>query len=323
MQVAFYIYTLSIMALCVMAASLALAAYFVSHHRGHLYATFASLFYFFDSSLIFLDDYLDLKQGFDATLFYSIPNPFLKTAIATGMLVSIYLILCDFFDEKSVPVIAIPGILFFTVSICVCTLGEVSAARQFGYYSLRQIFLVYLAIFILVKYHRITSKSLKHGMRKYLPLYIVFVVMIVCIFVEDYFNIMVLQFDAQSAFEDFLPYLSERNFCENILAIVFAILGIKRAAGQLSIRYNMTPETEVNHGAAVQMDEKLPTFVKRNGLSKREEEVLRMLLQNKDNQFIASTLGVSLGTVKAHVHHIFTKTNSKSRQDVKENFWSS
>jgi LuxR family maltose regulon positive regulatory protein len=50
-------------------------------------------------------------------------------------------------------------------------------------------------------------------------------------------------------------------------------------------------------------------------LSKRELEVLKLLVVGKSNQEIASQLVISLGTVKRHVFNIFGKMNVKSRTE--------
>ena len=83
----------------------------------------------------------------------------------------------------------------------------------------------------------------------------------------------------------------------------------------------MTPETEFNQVAAMQLDNSLPRFAENLGLTKRESEVLRLLLEGKNNQNIASAMGVSLGTVKAHLNHIYGKVGIKTRQELKERFW--
>ena len=54
--------------------------------------------------------------------------------------------------------------------------------------------------------------------------------------------------------------------------------------------------------------------LKRPGnLSKREEEVLDLLIRGQTNKQIAAELTVSVNTVKKHVQGIFTKLNVDSR----------
>lgn len=134
-------------------------------------------------------------------------------------------------------------------------------------------------------------------------------------------NILIADLPANASYEDLLPYISERSISENLLALFFGIFSIRKAGESLSLRYSMTPETEFNQVAAMQLDNSLPRFAENHGLTKRESEVLRLLLEGKDNQNIASAMGVSLGTVKAHLNHIYGKVGIKTRQELKERFW--
>jgi LuxR family maltose regulon positive regulatory protein len=51
-------------------------------------------------------------------------------------------------------------------------------------------------------------------------------------------------------------------------------------------------------------------------LSEREREVLRLLAEGKTNREIADGLYVSLGTVKAHTHHVFAKLGVRGRTEA-------
>ena len=69
------------------------------------------------------------------------------------------------------------------------------------------------------------------------------------------------------------------------------------------------------------MDELLPAFCERYHLTARERVILEEVLQGKDNQNIASSLQLALGTVKAHVHNILKKTDTTTRQELTQLFW--
>ena len=58
-----------------------------------------------------------------------------------------------------------------------------------------------------------------------------------------------------------------------------------------------------------------------HGLTAREREILELVLAGKDNQNIASSLQLALGTVKAHVHNILKKTGTATRQELTQSFW--
>lgn len=49
--------------------------------------------------------------------------------------------------------------------------------------------------------------------------------------------------------------------------------------------------------------------------------MLRLALMGKDNQNIASTLSLTAGTVKVHMHNILKKTGHGNRTELAEDFW--
>lgn len=58
-------------------------------------------------------------------------------------------------------------------------------------------------------------------------------------------------------------------------------------------------------------------------LSRREQEVLTLVLKGNDAQNIASELVISPGTVKAHLHRIYVKSGVSGRDDLIDAFWRS
>lgn len=52
-----------------------------------------------------------------------------------------------------------------------------------------------------------------------------------------------------------------------------------------------------------------------------ERVILKEVLRGKDNQNIASSLQLAMGTVKAHVHNILKKTGTTTRQELTQLFW--
>ena len=65
----------------------------------------------------------------------------------------------------------------------------------------------------------------------------------------------------------------------------------------------------------------LPAFCEHYHLTARESVILKEVLQGKDNQNIASSLQLAMGTVKAHVHNILKKTGTATRQELTRLFW--
>lgn len=55
-------------------------------------------------------------------------------------------------------------------------------------------------------------------------------------------------------------------------------------------------------------------------LTKQEQKILQLLLEDNSNKAIAETLFVSLSTVKTHVNNIYKKLNVQSREEIKALF---
>lgn len=61
---------------------------------------------------------------------------------------------------------------------------------------------------------------------------------------------------------------------------------------------------------------RLELFCRKNGLSKREIEVVKLLLKGKSNREIEDLLYISINTVKNHIYHIYQKIGVESRHGL-------
>jgi DNA-binding CsgD family transcriptional regulator len=64
------------------------------------------------------------------------------------------------------------------------------------------------------------------------------------------------------------------------------------------------------------MDELSQAFLSRYGITDREGEIIRKVIQGKSNADIAGELFISLATVKTHLHNIYKKIGVDSRYDL-------
>ena len=320
METAFYLYTIVVMLVCVASGSVSLSAYFVSRRRSFLYAAAMLLFYFLDLALIFQYEYLGQNVEYSISQFYTIDHPQVKMLLALGTLEPMWLILCDFVNEQRRHWRLAPAVAFIIASEIVVLALPVSEFRQWLFYTLRQGFLLWCISFAIYRYCTSKSDVEKARMRRQEPVLLVATVLCFCIIIEDV--AMILVFDS-SFFtkEALLPlYISERNFSENILLLAFSFFTLRAAADTLRLRFKEPPSADAPDTQEY-VDELLPAFCERYNLTARERVILEQVLQGKDNQNIASSLQLALGTVKAHVHNILKKTGTGTRQELTQLFW--
>lgn len=320
METAFYLYTIVVMLACVASGSVSLSAYFASRRRSFLYAALMLLFYFLDLALIFQYEYLGQNVEYSITQFYTIDHPQLKMLLALGTLEPMWLILCDFVNEKRRLAHLVPAVVFVVATEIVLWALPVSEFRQWLFYTLRQGFLIWCIAYAVYRYSTSQSEVERARMRRQKPVLLVTAVLCLCILIEDV--AMILVFDSSFfAQEALLPlYISERNFSENILLLAFAFFTLRAAADTLRLRFKEPPAVDAPDTQAY-VDELLPAFCERYNLTARERVIVEQVLQGKDNQNIASSLQLALGTVKAHVHNILKKTGVSTRQELTQLFW--
>lgn len=319
MEIAFYFYTILVMLVCIAAGTISLSAYFVSRKRSHLYMVAFFLFYFLDLALIFQNEYLGQNTNFPLEAFYAIDYPALKILFSLGIIEALWLVACDFLDEHRPALLVGPAVGFVLGSIAVLAFLPEGQYKQWLFYSMRQIFLLWCLGYVLLRYRTTEGEIEKARMRRQEPLFLATLILTICIIAEDVFMMLIWDPDPSSA--TLLPlYISERNFSENFLMLAFAFFSLREAAGALRLRFKEPPASE-NPVVRQRIDELLPAYCERHKLTAREREIAALVLMGKDNQNIASELQLALGTVKAHVHNILKKTDHATRQDLTRDFW--
>lgn len=320
MSLAFYLYTIAIMLLCVMTSSTALSAYMVSHRRIFIFSTCAFLCYFFDIAIIFQSEFLLQNTEFARSAYYSIANPVARVVTGAGFIFSIWMAVCNFFDEKRVFLIAAPLFVFLTMSLSIVIIFPNGPEQQFLYFTCRQLFLLWIIAFAAWKRTQIGNEVERIRVNRFRWLWIASLILTLAILAEDTLMILILGADAVIWIKDVPLFLSGRNFSTNVLVIVLAIASLRMAHETLSLRFEVPPK-ETREQVSRRINDQLPAYVERHGLTARESDILRLVLAGKDNQNIASELQLALGTIKAHVHNILKKTGQATREDLIRDFW--
>ena len=197
METAFYLYTIVVMLVCVASGSVSLSAYFVSRRRSFLFAAAMLLFYFLDLALIFQYEYLGQNVEYSINQFYTIDHPQLKILLALGTLEPMWLILCDFVNERRRAWRLAPALVFVATSEIVVLCLPVDEFRQWLFYTLRQAFLLWCLAFGAYRYCTARNEVEKARLCRQEPLFLVTTALCLCVLIEDIGMILVL--DASSS----------------------------------------------------------------------------------------------------------------------------
>lgn len=319
MNTVFFFYTLIILIIYIVTAVLALAAYASSRRIIFVYASGAFICYALEIIEIFFYEYTLQNQTFDIATYYEITMPVIRTLVAVLSQGFIWAAALEILDKHSKKLFAIPLVAFLVANIAVLDFMPYGPVRQWLYYTLRQVFLFGAIGYAVFCYRTSKDKNYRARLAPQVKYLVIAVVFLVAVLLEDIFNILIVP--ASDTPSWLLLYISERNISENLMACYLAALVITYAMKLLSIRIKEVPEETEVPDLERHIDEQMDFFLADNKLSKREAEVLRLIVQGKNNQEISQELFLAIGTVKAHVHNIMVKTNCKTRDDLVVYFW--
>ncbi len=311
-NVLFY-YTLTVLLIVVLAAATCLSAYFVSHRRTFLFALIGFLFYFFDVALVFQDDFISQNL---VRSFYYIGNPYFSIVTGAGLLVSLWLLVCDYLGEKRRALMICPGVVYVLASLAVLWFVPEGNVHEFLFYSQRELMMYWMVAFVAFRYLTTHDETERARLRWHRDVFIVFLMLSVCAMLENVYFQLLFQ-PTESGYLFFIP---ERNFTENALLIACALFAFRAAWQMLSLRFEKPP-IDASEPMHMAIDRGLAVYCKRHGLSEREGEVLCLVLLGKDNQNIASEMQLALNTVKVHVHNILHKTSQPNKRELIHDFW--
>lgn len=258
MDTLMFFYTQAILVICIVTAVLSLAAYASSRRRFFIYGSGVFICYAIEMTEIFFFEYTLQNESFPDSDYYSITMPVLRTLVVTASQACIWLIAMDLLDKHSKKLFAIPVLKFLLCESLTIVAVPSGPMRQWIYYTMRQVFLVFVGLYIFWTAHKSTEVELKarvNNQRKHL---IIGAILVGCIVAEDFYNILVIPMSLTPSWLQL--YLSERNFSENVFACYFAILLIIYAYHVLSIRMQEAPEEKNVSDLDRHIEEQMPFY---------------------------------------------------------------
>ena len=120
-------------------------------------------------------------------------------------------------------------------------------------------------------------------------------------------------------------------FAEDLFSVILAVRllllsreeKVRHSAQQMEqLLQQRMNEFQAREAERLEQDQRqqMEEFCRGYGLTEREREILRLILAGKDNLEISEELQIKMGTVKAHVHNIFTKLNISRRSELMKRF---
>lgn len=321
MNTVFFFYTLAILVVCIVSSVLSAAAWASSRRRIFVYGAIAFACYAIEMTEIFFNEYISQNIAFPASDYYDIAMPFERTFVVTVLQANIWLIALDILDRTSKRRFFWPVLAFLISNIVIIVAMPEGPWRQWAYYTTRQVFSFFVYAYAAWCYLRSDDERYRARLGKLKAPFLIMVVLTTCVLLEDIYIILIAPMNTHVSW---LPlYLSERNFSENVLLCFMAFVLVHVAYNVLSIRIKEAPVQEEVGDLDRHIDEQMPFFRETHKLSKREAEVLKLVLLGKNNQEIANELYLAVGTVKAHVHNIMKKCGKSSREELTLFFWKS
>lgn len=327
MGTVFFIYTTIIICIAVIACSISIMVSLMTNRRDCLCAAAGFVMYAIGTAMIFYDEYLEIKHEYETTFDLPLQHPLVTTLLGIGVLLCVWIWVLSRTHTKVTPKnIVIPCIIFsLGCVVLVPRESAASPAQQWLYWIWRDFGVVACLAFAARQYKRSTSKAQRLDMERSKRFFYIACFLICMVIAEDTFMIMLFRPSGRLAESMFFWYLGERNISENMLMIACGFQLLRRYRDILTI-YAKRPRTEeVVDGelavSASSLNSRLEMFADAHSLSRREAEVLGLLLSGMDTRNIASELVLSPGTVKAHLHRIYVKAGVSTRDDLIAEFW--
>lgn len=327
MDYAWFIYTVALMAVALAACSTSVTVWVLTNRRDCLVAAAGFLAYTFDVATILFDEYMREKPLMDEYFVTGLTHPVANIALRAIIVSSIWIWIAL---RVHAPIKRRNAIIFVAciaaALLLMAPIGRFSGpVRTMAYWGLSDIFIICALLFAWWWRNNKAGETDRLSIDRAKGFWRIAIVLAVLMLCEDIFFILFYHPDTTVGFvHDFFWHLTERNMSENILMVACAVrmMMYNRDVMQIFSKHPMEDAAKVEAaGSHRDFDTRLLRFADDHGLSKREREVLGLAIEGKDTQGIASELYISTGTVKAHMHRIYSKAGVEHRQDLINAFW--
>lgn len=308
MDYVIFIYNVLLIVVFAMNAGCFLVYYMRTRRILALWVSGMFLLFIAENLILYMADFLEGFSVFYNT--HTLTEPVLKTAISIGIYLC-YLFIAAALLGKRVAVKDWVAYGIYVAALLLVPLLPTSRFTYWLYFTLSQIMFAYVGIRCYMGTKTIANIEKRRALQIFLKVSLVMNVFIVA---EDF--IVIFFFDDLSP--DTLR-ITQRNLCEDIQSIYFAISGLNAFFQGV---FDAADGTRISNADMALFLETSQVVRKRQmeilcdecALTGREREVLSLLLANKGNTEIGEELFISRGTVKNHIHSIYQKTGATGRR---------
>lgn len=317
MNIMLFVYNIFLIILYTCPVVYSLILYNSTKQQIYLSIGIVFLFFILDDTLIYMTEFLD---SFSAIYdLYFIKASSIKIYLFLGIVIGYFIIQKNAL-KKELSILDYVILGFFTLSLIISPLVLHNPTIVLFYY-LPQPFALYYLAFSGLKYLKDNSNLIKenHLLSTYKKLLIFTIICISIMLIEDI--VLIFYFKIYS---NILVKNNYRSIFEDILSIYYAYFAIKYCIIKLNLPKNLiNSNMETNKLYSVHvMNSNLIfyKYVNYYNLTNREQDIFKLILDNKNNKEISEDLYITVGTVKTHIHNIFKKIDVSKRNELLINY---
>lgn len=328
-----FVYNIFLIVIYTCAAMLFLGLFSQSHQNSHLAVAGIFSFYVLDNAIVYMAEFISsFSKYYSDTLSDS---SIYKTIILSVICFCYLFVKVGLIGENAPP--NRDWLIYGLVVLWLLIVPELHfSGNIWFYYIAESLFQIYLcaSIFFYWIHHGKEQPELTKRLSSYRYLLMATPLLAIGVMVED--AIVLFQLTPLAAMTH---RIRQRNICEDILSLVFVGYAVyaffllwKEEGKEEAKEQEEVPEEKAAEEEPEEEKKEKPEmiplpyfaiddldvagFSKEYGLTKRETQVLRLLLEDKSNQEMQEILVIAPGTVKNHIHNIYSKTNVSKRSQL-------
>ena len=223
--------------------------------------------YYIDCMLVFRDDYVMASQAAAAHEGFYIGDPVSSIVFGCAFSSAFWLVMCEYVEQDSKVMRFAPAVLFIVASLTVTLLMPQSYFHMFVFYSLREVFMAWMLFFAAYKYITTEDDRLRLRLSRFPKFYVLLWVLLLAVVAE---NGLVLLLIGPGHVDIPLGFFPERNFAENLLALVCEFVALRSSLTYLSVRHS-EPPTQGGDQVETYIDHNLVPYAASHKLTPRDQ----------------------------------------------------